>query len=297
MLRSKVRREWGRVSGFARQMRRLPRETGAQAEHVAELERRLQDLEEGLRSSQAALQDALAARTTAEAEVARRFDAMQAELAVRSPLIWNEVRQSTLPAEGLITRWLGATGDGGVEAMTAAVRKAGFAPWQEELVLELGPSTLLRWAEADRVPVPASGDREGYLGEDHVNYWLMGAADRLMIESIAAKRDRPLADGARILDFGGATGRVLRHFLHDAPALDLHSVDITTHNVVWSREHLPGVSVGLSTVVPALPYPDAFFDVIYAGSVFTHIDGFEETTLLELLRVLRPGGVAILTFH
>jgi SAM-dependent methyltransferase len=45
------------------------------------------------------------------------------------------------------------------------------------------------------------------------------------------------------------------------------------------------------------PFPDGYFDCIYAGSVFTHIADFEEAWLLELSRVLAPRGFAVLTFH
>src|SRR6185369_1736506 len=38
-------------------------------------------------------------------------------------------------------------------------------------------------------------------------------------------------------------------------------------------------------------------DAICAFSVFTHIDVFEDLWLLELRRILRPGGVACVTFH
>jgi SAM-dependent methyltransferase len=42
---------------------------------------------------------------------------------------------------------------------------------------------------------------------------------------------------------------------------------------------------------------DRFFDLVYAFSVFTHIDEWETAWLAELRRVLKPGGVAYLTIH
>jgi hypothetical protein len=38
-------------------------------------------------------------------------------------------------------------------------------------------------------------------------------------------------------------------------------------------------------------------DLISAYSVFTHIEAFETTWLMELRRILRPGGIAWVTVH
>jgi ubiquinone/menaquinone biosynthesis C-methylase UbiE len=50
-----------------------------------------------------------------------------------------------------------------------------------------------------------------------------------------------------------------------------------------------------NSIVPSLPLPDASIDLIYCGSVFTHMDEFEESWLLEFRRVLKPGGIAFIT--
>jgi ubiquinone/menaquinone biosynthesis C-methylase UbiE len=47
-----------------------------------------------------------------------------------------------------------------------------------------------------------------------------------------------------------------------------------------------------------LPYPDAHFDGIYCLSVFTHLDETRQHEwLAELSRVLKPGGVLLLSVH
>jgi ubiquinone/menaquinone biosynthesis C-methylase UbiE len=55
--------------------------------------------------------------------------------------------------------------------------------------------------------------------------------------------------------------------------------------------------VFLNTSIPTLPLPDAYFDLISACSVFTHIGESETGWLLELRRVLRVGGVACISIH
>jgi ubiquinone/menaquinone biosynthesis C-methylase UbiE len=153
-------------------------------------------------------------------------------------------------------------------------------------------------AQRDGFPIPAPEDREGYFGELHLDYWLSGLGDVLLLRAIAERMDRPFGTGQRLLDFGCASGRVLRHAHVLAPELDLYGVDIGRHNVEWARRHLPAaIAIAQGTVIPSLPFEDGSFDVVYAGSVFTHIDQFEEAWLLELRRVLKPGGFALLTFH
>ena len=56
-------------------------------------------------------------------------------------------------------------------------------------------------------------------------------------------------------------------------------------------------SLLVNTILPYLPFEDRYFDVIYAGSVFTHIDDFAQTWFLELRRVLRAGGTLYVTIH
>jgi SAM-dependent methyltransferase len=51
------------------------------------------------------------------------------------------------------------------------------------------------------------------------------------------------------------------------------------------------------TTAPHVPFEDRTFDLIYCGSVFTHISELAEAWLLELRRILRPGGYVYVTIH
>ena len=100
----------------------------------------------------------------------------------------------------------------------------------------------------------------------------------------------------RILDFGCAEGRMLRH-LHDAQR-ELWGVDINAERIAWCQQHLsPPLRFATTTTTPHLPFEDGYFDLIYAISVFTHIGELADAWFLELLRVVRPGGHIYLTIH
>jgi SAM-dependent methyltransferase len=176
----------------------------------------------------------------------------------------------------------------------AVARQAGTA--QHPLLQQLGTKRIEARALADEIPIPASEDREGYLADQDFDYWLFGLGDFLLLERLSGELGGPLDQNCTVLDFGCASGRLLRHL--DSSRVDALGIDLGTHNVRWARMHLPArISVAQGTLVPTLPLADASVDVVFAGSVFTHIDEFEEAWLLELRRVLRTGGFALFTFH
>jgi ubiquinone/menaquinone biosynthesis C-methylase UbiE len=105
-------------------------------------------------------------------------------------------------------------------------------------------------------------------------------------------------EGRRVLDFGCGSGRLLRQFLDEARLAEFHGSDIDEEMVSWVGKHLcpPIADVGVNGEQPPLDYPDDHFDLVTAVSVFTHIaDGWSDW-LLEIRRVLKPGGLLIVTF-
>jgi ubiquinone/menaquinone biosynthesis C-methylase UbiE len=102
----------------------------------------------------------------------------------------------------------------------------------------------------------------------------------------------------RVLEFGCGAGRMLRHIPTFAPDTECWGADISAPLIRWCRHNLqPSLNFTLSTTVPHLPFEDQYFDLIYCGSVFTHIEDLEVSWLLELGRVLAPSGYLYLTIH
>jgi SAM-dependent methyltransferase len=76
-----------------------------------------------------------------------------------------------------------------------------------------------------------------------------------------------------------------------APEAELWGIDIWSSAILWCQDHLtPQCHFATGTMTPHLPFEDRSLDLVYCGSLFTHIDDLAETWFLELRRVLRPGG-------
>ena len=157
---------------------------------------------------------------------------------------------------------------------------------------------IREYMDNDPFPIPIAADREGYFGERHYHYWLSGLKDYLLIKQAMAERGEPLTPEAVVLDLGCASGRVLRHFACHENNRELWGADINTRHVEWVRRFLaPSIKVFPATVVPHLPIEDNRCSLVYAFSVFTHIDELELAWIAEIRRILKRGGVAWVTIH
>ncbi len=101
--------------------------------------------------------------------------------------------------------------------------------------------------------------------------------------------------GLRILEVGCGGGSLLRTLLHYGADGDrLTGIDIASANISGAAATLPGASLAVANAA-ALPYRDGSFDVAFAFTSLTSmLDQRErEQAAAETLRVLRPGGLAI----
>lgn len=148
----------------------------------------------------------------------------------------------------------------------------------------------------DTLPLPAEIDRDYYFENLPVEYWVSGLTDYLKVVEILESHGRPI-EGLNYLDMGCCSGRVLRHMALQNPGSRAYGCDLNAQAIHWIHRYLPDVPAFQNHALPHLPLPDNSLDCITAFSVFTHIDEFEEAWLLELRRILKPGGLALISNH
>jgi SAM-dependent methyltransferase len=115
------------------------------------------------------------------------------------------------------------------------------------------------------------------------------------VREFAGEAGQPVEQAGAMLDFGCGCGRVLRHW-HDLSGPRVVGSDYNPEMVRWCRDNLPFAEAEVNGARPPLARADAEFDVIYAFSVFTHLDEpAQHSWMAELRRVLKPGGLLLFT--
>ena len=118
------------------------------------------------------------------------------------------------------------------------------------------------------------------------------------IEAALAKIGKNLGSFQHILDFGCGCGRTLMCFANHSRSLHFYGTDIDADAVSWCRNSLDFARFGVNKPLPPLEYPSEMFDLIYAISVFTHInEDYQYRWLSELERIAKPKGIVLLTVH
>lgn len=149
----------------------------------------------------------------------------------------------------------------------------------------------------ESLPVPPPDLWLGY-GSDAESYVASGKRDVDRMLEIAPLPLAGAANGVRILDLGCGGGRMIRHLPQLCPAAEIWGTDISADHINWLKTHLsPPCRFATTTTIPHLPFPDDYFDYVYCGSLFTHIEDLADAWLLEVARILRPNGTFFSTFH
>lgn len=142
---------------------------------------------------------------------------------------------------------------------------------------------------ANRVLALPSDDLDGY-----IHYEMQGAETR--DELLRLLPAGTSLEGKRLLDFGCGAGRTMRHFLAEARSGEVAGADIDARSVEWLNANLAPLRAVRCEVDPPLPFESGSFDFAWAVSVFTHLSGNSAEWLLELHRLLRPGGLLMASY-
>jgi SAM-dependent methyltransferase len=164
-------------------------------------------------------------------------------------------------------------------------------------LLELTPLSGPPRLESGEGPVPPRRLRARAGAPGVQEYREGGAQAAVELAAELRRAGSELAAQTAILDFGCGAGRVLPHVAGLAPDAVCTGCDVDRAAIDWAAAHRPG-HWALSSLEPPLPFAAESFDLVYSVSVFSHLGrGLQERWLAELARVLRPGGVALLSVH
>jgi SAM-dependent methyltransferase len=152
-------------------------------------------------------------------------------------------------------------------------------------------------AESDGLPLPPGRLRLVVAGTTDAGWFLeSGRTTAETIRAAAARHGPDLGDIERLLDFGCGCGRVTRHWQNLGAAV--HGSDYNADLVEWCRRNLPFATFTTNRLGPPLPLPSESIDVAHAVSVLTHLpEDLQHAWLAELRRVLRPGGLLVVSTH
>jgi SAM-dependent methyltransferase len=146
---------------------------------------------------------------------------------------------------------------------------------------------------ASELPIPPP-DLASRVGGSYEEYRAIGTAHRGFIASLLPE-DWSFS-GKRVLDFGCGPGRTLTAHASKTDDAEFWGCDIDVPSIEWAQAHLsPPFHFFVCDETPPLDQPDSTFDLVYAMSVFTHITDHWSSWIAELHRVMRPGGVAIIS--
>jgi SAM-dependent methyltransferase len=193
------------------------------------------------------------------------------------------------------------------ERTLEVLRNFGLLPFAFALrasLSRIGPRTLIHnvpyWMNGapDGLAFPSARARFLVSGSSDLRWFLKGGELAANVIAEALQRNGiDLRSLRSLLDFGCGSGRVLRHW-KSLENTSIHGTDQHPLLVEECRRTLPFVIVTSNGPKPPLGYPDNSFDLVYALSVFTHLNERQQDAWRdEIRRILKPGGIWLFTTH
>ena len=112
------------------------------------------------------------------------------------------------------------------------------------------------------------------------------------------RQSRDIYSFGRILDFGCGCGRAIRWFADHPESSQFYGTDIDADAITWCRKNMGFATFSVNDMIPPMRCDSGSFDLIYAISVFTHLDeDLQFQWLAELKRVARPNCLLLVSIQ
>lgn len=140
---------------------------------------------------------------------------------------------------------------------------------------------------------------DAYGHTDWKRYYKTGIEDAKMLSGII--QAVVPGEAVNVGEWGCGPARILRHMpslLKDWKPVECYGSDYNPDSIDWCRKKIRGINFSKNDLAPPLEFDDDHFDCLYNVSVFTHLTReMHFLWIKELSRVVRPGGIIILTTH
>lgn len=139
-------------------------------------------------------------------------------------------------------------------------------------------------------------ERDGMFAGNREHYFSVGRSALRAVGLALLAADRP--DPRRILDLPSGHGRVLRMLRAAWPEAEITACDLDHDGVDYCEAAFGAIPVPSVVNADEIPLESGSFDLIWCGSLLTHLDAPRWDDFLRLFRrVLAPGGVLVFTTH
>ena len=148
-------------------------------------------------------------------------------------------------------------------------------------------------------PMPAPNQITRVIGAPSDFYFRIGGwtVFQTLCDVVQETTGQAITAFPRVLDWGCGCARVSRYFL-PLPGVQVTGADVDPDNIGWCQTNFPSGTWEILPLRPPSQLEPASFDLAFGISVFTHLKEAEQFAWLqELQRVIRPGGLALMTFH
>jgi SAM-dependent methyltransferase len=160
------------------------------------------------------------------------------------------------------------------------------------------PSVVTIQRAAD-LPIPPQSLRHRVHGANDVDSFLEAGRQRSQsLIGALAQIGEPIERFESVLDFGCGSGHILRWMLPLLSAQRICGSDTDREAIAWCARHIPQAHFTVNSGQPPTSFANHSFDLIYAISVFPHLnEAHQFHWLAELQRITRPGGIVLLSVH